>query len=813
MSGLFEYGEAKGEILELRNKLDGNDQKERKDAAKRTVALMRAGENMSGLFSSMLRGVKTTDLELKKLTYLYLVTYSSQQSEQAIMAVNTFVQDSQDGNPLVRALAVRSMCRIRLQSVAEYMVIPLKKTLKDKDPYVRKTAAFGVPKLFDVIPENVESAGLIDDLVGLLSDANPMVVANTAAALFEINENRGSPVFVLNSRTVQPILSATTACTEWCQTILYDALARYHPESAEEACGLIERMVPFLKHKNPAVVIGAFRCIFKWMEASKKNKKELLPQIIVPFVTLVSSAQAEIQYVALRTLTLFVQKYPKPLARQIRVFFCKYNDPSYIKMEKLDIIVTICDAQNAQAVLDELNEYSNHVDVAFVRKAIQAIGQIAMKIEASARRCVDVLVGLVGGKADYAVEEAIVVFCDILRKFPGSFESVLGKICENVETVKEPRAKAAAVWILGEYCDMIEHVDVLLDPFLDTFHDEQPQVQLQILASLVKLYIDKPDETSDQLQFILSEATKDKNVPDVRNRALIYWRILSADREVAKDIIVFGKQTVMHSGLQFDKGILSELINNLGTVSGVLHVIPSDFVKRVRFTEEDSDDDLIAEGGLRIWRQLQLNDESFVDLFTDFDKNHMYLRIANKSTSSVGNFEFAVNKNCIGMYIAGKVDFPTSVADGDVAEITIPIAFAPQHIDNLDKRELQIALRTSLGDVFALGRLPVECAATPEGDIGVDRFREMFSSLQSAATVTVPDANIASEAQLGERNIFISGKNEGKIYCSFQLPSRAIFVAEIEQQGRNVVAAIKTTDPVYLALIQNSVQSLFCQGK
>ena len=225
MLKLFD-GEAKGEIISLREKLDGNDPDDRKVAAKRIVALMRAGENVQSVFASMLRCVKSTDLELKKLTYLYLINYSEQEPEQAIMAVNTFVQDSQDGNPLVRALAVRTMCRIKLENVAEHMIIPLKKTLSDGDPYVRKTAAFGVAKLYDVIPEAVENAGLFTDLLNLLRDENPMVVSNTTAAICEINERRTTPIFTLNSDTIGPILNAINSCTEWCQVILLDALSR-----------------------------------------------------------------------------------------------------------------------------------------------------------------------------------------------------------------------------------------------------------------------------------------------------------------------------------------------------------------------------------------------------------------------------------------------------------------------------------------------------------------------------------------------------------------------------------------------------------
>lgn len=295
-------GESGGELLRLRNSLDSNEPSERKLAAKRVLALMRAGENLSCLFSSMLRCVKTEDIELKKLAYHYLVTYASAEPEQSIMAVNTFIQDSEDYNPLIRGLAVRTMCRIKIESVAEHMVLPLKKRLEDKDPYVRKTAALAVPKLYEIIPEAVENAQLFPALLKLLNDENPMVVSNTAAALFEINDHRTSPIFTLNEKTVTPILSAMTACSDWVQTVLLDALAKYTPFDTQEANFLIDRLIPFLKHANPSVVIGSFRCIFLFMELSDKKQSEVFSAIIPPFITLVTTGEPAIQYVVLLSL-------------------------------------------------------------------------------------------------------------------------------------------------------------------------------------------------------------------------------------------------------------------------------------------------------------------------------------------------------------------------------------------------------------------------------------------------------------------------------------------------------------------------------
>jgi hypothetical protein len=636
-----------------------------------------------------------------------------------------------------------------------------------------------------------------------------MVVANTTASIFEINERRSTPICQFTKETVGVILAAIASCSDWCQTILYNGLAHYVPVDSADADILIERFTPFLKHNNPAVVIGSFRCIFSWIAHSSKDTGTLFPQIIPPFLTLVTSASPEVQYVVLRALSLFCQKYPRALAKEIKTFFCKYNDPSYVKLEKLDVIVTICGPQNAQLVLDELAEYANGVDVGFVRKAIKSIGQIAVKIEAASRRAVDILVQLVTGKASYAVEESVIVVADILRKYPGSFESILQTVCQNFETLKEPRAKAAGIWMLGEYCDLIEHADVLLDPFLDTFHDEQPQVQLQILASLVKLYIDKPDETRDQLQFVLNEATKDTNVPDVKNRALIYWRILSADAQVAKDIVLFGKQTVMHSGDNFEDAILDELISNMGTVAGVLHVVPADFVSRVRFSADDEDDEVLNEGVLRSWRQIALNDDSFLELFIDYDQANLHFRIVNKSPTAIGQFAIAINKNPIGLAIAEQPTFPSSLEFGDVAEVKVPFLFQPGAVGNLEVSDLQIALKTSAGLVFGTARIPVEFATVDGGKISNDRFRELSGSLPVAITVQVDDVKLADESQLTARKIFVVGKAEDKLYVAFQIASGAPFIAEIAQKGRDIVASVKGPDRTTLTLVQQGAQALF----
>lgn len=62
------------------------------------------------------------------------------------------------------------------------------------------------------------------------------------------------------------------------------------------------------------------------------------------------------QYVALRNILLIIQRRPAILVNDVRVFFCKYNDPIYVKMAKLEIMYRLTREDNVQEVLAELKE-------------------------------------------------------------------------------------------------------------------------------------------------------------------------------------------------------------------------------------------------------------------------------------------------------------------------------------------------------------------------------------------------------------------------------------------------------------------------
>jgi len=71
----------------------------------------------------------------------------------------------------------------------------------------------------------------------------------------------------------------------------------------------------------------------------------------------ISWTYLQVQYVALRNINLIVQKRPDILKHEMKVFFVKYNDPIYVKLEKLDIMIRLASQANIAQVLSELKEW------------------------------------------------------------------------------------------------------------------------------------------------------------------------------------------------------------------------------------------------------------------------------------------------------------------------------------------------------------------------------------------------------------------------------------------------------------------------
>lgn len=76
-----------------------------------------------------------------------------------------------------------------------------------------------------------------------------------------------------------------------------------------------------------------------------------------------ASPLSQTAYAVLSHLRLLAHRAPVLFCGSYKSFFCRYNDPSYVKSVKLDILCAIADSSNAFDIVTEICEYVADVNV------------------------------------------------------------------------------------------------------------------------------------------------------------------------------------------------------------------------------------------------------------------------------------------------------------------------------------------------------------------------------------------------------------------------------------------------------------------
>ena len=111
------------------------------------------------------------------------------------------------------------------------------------------------------------------------------------------------------------------------------------------------------------------------------------------------------------------------------------------------------------------------------------------------------------------------------------------------------------------------------------------QTQLQILTAVVKFFLKKPDQPQAQnlVQKIFQAATAENDNPDVRDRAYVYWRLLSSNPQIAQNVVLSDKPPITTTIQSLPPALLERLLVELSTLASVYHKPPESFIGQGRY--------------------------------------------------------------------------------------------------------------------------------------------------------------------------------------------------------------------------------------
>ncbi|KAJ1695433.1 hypothetical protein LUZ63_012131 [Rhynchospora breviuscula] len=573
--------------------LESRYDSEKVDALKRLLALIAQGADVSHFFPQVVKNVASHSLEVKKLVYLYLLHYAEKRQNEALLSINCFQKDLSDTNPLVRAWALRAMTGIRLHVVSPLILAAITKCARDPSPYVRKCAAYALPKLYNLHQEETSSLEQLVDV--LLRDNSPAVVGSASVAFNAICPNN----YPLISKHFRRLCEALPDVEEWSQIILIEILLRYtvarhglvresvlfaditrdstfssvmrrcYVEGHELWSGdgrgfeevemgtcknedvdlLLKCTAPLLWSQNSAVVLAAAGV--HWIVGPAEEVKK----IVKPILFLLRSSSA-VKYVVLCNILAFAKAAPLLFDSFYEDFFISSSDSYQIKTIKLEILSTIATKSSVPFIFEEFQDYIRDPDRRFVADTVAVIGFIAKRLAVLAGTCLEGLLKLVLSEplvsGSYQVEEedgvlvqAIISIKSILKQDPSSHEKVIVRLVRNLDRIKNSASRALIIWIFGEYSsigDVIPKIAPTVLKYLAwSFHSDEVEAKLQILNTCAKVTAKTKGNNKDStlfkkiLNYILQLATFDQNY-DVRDRARFIRNLMGNETKNNLDI-------------------------------------------------------------------------------------------------------------------------------------------------------------------------------------------------------------------------------------------------------------------------------------
>lgn len=537
---------------DLKQMLDSNKDGLKLEAMKRIIGMVAKGRDASDLFPAVVKNVVSKNIEVKKLVYVYLVRYAEEQQDLALLSISTFQRALKDPNQLIRASALRVLSSIRVPMIVPIVMLAIKDSASDMSPYVRKTAAHAIPKLYSLDQDQKDE--LIHVIEKLLSDKTTLVVGSAVMAFEEVCPER----IDLVHKNYRKLCNLLVDVDEWGQVIIINMLTRYartqfvnpNEEGSEESVEkpfyededdedededddddmrkdekvkktytldadhrlLLRNTKPLLQSRNASVVMAVAQLYHHLAPRSEVN-------VVAKALIRLLRSHREVQSVVLNCIASISTMRKGMFEPFLKSFFVRTSDPTHIKLLKLEILTNLATETSISVILREFQTYISSNDKEFVAAAIQAIGRCASNIKEVTDICLNGLVVLLSNRDEAVVAESVVVIKKLLQTQPNEHKDIIIHMAKLVDFITVSQARASILWLLGEYSDRVPKIapDVLRK-MAKSFINEEDIVKLQILNLAVKLYLTNPKQTKLLCQYVFSLARYDQNY-DIRDRA------------------------------------------------------------------------------------------------------------------------------------------------------------------------------------------------------------------------------------------------------------------------------------------------------
>lgn len=496
------------------------------------------GKNAVSFFPDVVKNIASSNLEIRKLVYIFLVRYADHEPDLALLSINTIQKSLTDENPVIRALAVRVISGIRVLSIVQIVCLGIKKCSHDPSPIVRRAAAVAINKCYELDYSN--GPMLLELLEKLLADNNPEVVS---AALVTFKKSFPDRLDLLHG-VYRKLCRMLAKLNEWGQAAALDMLVKYariylpKPETlklSQKQQDVNDALDPFFSEstqdyeqfdddddeiisaypsedipqgyyktkldpdlellfiatrpllfsRNSSVIMAAAHTYFYLGNHQIFDDY----QVAGPVVQLLRS-DISIQYLTLVNIKIMTLTRRESFAPFLKHFFLFPSDIFLISKLKLEILTLLCTHENVNMIVSELKYYAlTSNDKQTVAESIQAIGRCIMVSPDNSSRILRWLLQQVKSNNQALVSESLNVIRYIILRDPTQHILTISRLARLLDQVSVDSAKESIIWLVGEFAGTAQNIapDVLRK-CAKSFASESTNVRYQIVLLAAKVY-------------------------------------------------------------------------------------------------------------------------------------------------------------------------------------------------------------------------------------------------------------------------------------------------------------------------------------
>ncbi|KAF9983591.1 AP-4 complex subunit beta-1 [Mortierella antarctica] len=373
---------------------------------------MGQGTDVSSLFATIISSASTRDITVKKAAYSFLAKYGHANEELCFLGINTLHQDCTDLDPIVRSLAIRTLCSLGQRSVLRFMLQPLNTGFQDKNAHVRKTAAMACISLYELDQMFVLESEIVDRLYGLIRDRDTQVIVSAILALERILVDEGG--IVINQALAAHLIQRYKDWTPAQLQIVLNVLCRYKPQTDDEIYEIMNNVDDGLQHPSLGIQMATLR-LFIWLCQDLSEIQEDVQTTIEAYKTIhctetlirhLDSSDPDLVYASLKHLALLIEVTGglchNNSPQHIQSLYCSPGDPVVTKVEKLKLCATVAlsaDEPARSLILDHLSQVASMKDAVQRKKSSRSkLFKDWMATHVDAACCAIDSIGMIGSQ-------------------------------------------------------------------------------------------------------------------------------------------------------------------------------------------------------------------------------------------------------------------------------------------------------------------------------------------------------------------------------------------------------------------------------